>query len=204
MRQYAVLSVMLGLLLSVMSEARPVSYPGGWVSMVKYRPDAYQTHVHYSPTARYSWGYMGIQSSRAQTLFHGAQAHYLAKRWNGLNSQANVYAMTAVGVQFTPQWQGDGATVHGVSMDWENRRLFTRYTAQVYTDDGDVQHTGRVGIAPYIGDYGDLHTWLMLQVEVMGQDTAIVPLIRWFRSMHLVELGVHPNGGLLFNWMMVL
>jgi len=76
--------------------------------------------------------------------------------------------------------------------------------AWVHTHDGESQHTGRVGIAPYIGDYGDLHTWLMLQVEVMGQDTAIVPVIRWFISLYLVELGVHPNGGLLFNWMMVL
>jgi len=123
---------------------------------------------------------------------------------NGLNSQSNVYAMTAVGVQFAPQWQRNGSTVHGVSMDWENRRYFTRYAARFHTHDGDSQHTGRVGIAPYIGDYGDLHTWLMLQVESMGRDTVIVPVIRWFRSIHLVELGLHPNGGLLFNWMMVL
>lgn len=202
MRKYSL--VILGLVLSVSSEARPVSYPGGWVSMVQYRPDVYQAHAHYSPTARYSWGYMGIQSTHTQTSFHGVQFHYLAKRWNRPNSQANVYAMTAAGVQSTSRARYDGATIHGVSMDWENRRYFTRYTARVHTHDGEAQHTGRVGIAPYIGDYGDLHTWLMLQVEVMGQDTAIVPLIRWFRSMHLVELGVHPNGGLLFNWMMVL
>ena len=90
-------------------------------------------------------------------------------------------------------------------MDWENRR-----PALPAIRPRCIPMMGRLSmpvvwvLPPYIGDYGDLHTWLMLQVEAMGQDTAIVPVIRWFRSMHLVELGVHPNGGLLFNWMKVL
>ena len=73
MRQYAV-EWILGLVLHALSsEARPMSYPGGWVSMVQYRPDVYQAHAHYSPTARYSWGYMGIQSTHTQTSFHGVR-----------------------------------------------------------------------------------------------------------------------------------
>ena len=203
MDKYVVIGFILWLGLSLNSDARSITYPGGWVSMGMYRPSIQQIHIHYSPTARYSWGYMGIQSRHTQTLFHGVQFHYLAKRWNRPNSQANVYAMTAAGFQSNTHPRYDGASVHGVSMDWENRRYFTGYAARVHTQNGDSRHTGRVGIAPYRGDYGDLHTWLMVQAEVVDKETVVLPVIRWFKASNLVELGVHPNGGFLLNWMVV-
>jgi len=61
---------------------------------------------------------------------------------------------------------------------------------------------GRVGIAPYIGDYGDTHTWLMLEVEhnPKGKEEFIVtPLIRLFKDVYMLEAGVSSNEDILLN-----
>ena len=43
----------------------------------------------------------------------------------------------------------------------------------------------RIGWAPYEGSYGELHTWLMLQVEHLPENddtTIITPLLRLFKG----------------------
>ena len=91
-------------------------------------------------------------------------------------------------------------------MDWENRRFFTSYENR-YTKAGDLKdfymQSARVGIAPYIGDYGDLHTWAMLEVDhsPQGEDHfTVTPMVRFFKDVHLVEAGVSNRGDVLFNW----
>jgi hypothetical protein len=95
----------------------------------------------------------------------------------------------------------------GILADWENRRIFTSYENRV-TDAGDIDHhfmqAARVGIAPYIGEYGDLHTWLMLEIEhhpTSDDKITLTPLVRLFKGTNLVEAGMSNHGELLFNWM---
>ena len=60
-----------------------------------------------------------------------------------------------------------------------------------------------MGVAPYIGDYGDTHTWLMLQVDhnpSQDDDITFTPLIRVFKGEYLAEAGVSDQGDVLFNW----
>jgi len=50
----------------------------------------------------------------------------------------------------------------------------------------------RVGFAPYEGDTGDLHTWLMLEIDHRPKnedDLALTPLIRLFKGPVLIEAG---------------
>ncbi len=207
--QYAGLSLAIGLaLVSPEAEARPVSYPGGWTAMQMNNGDASTLHLHYSPTSQDSIGLYSERNWGEDWHFTGVQYNRLVKRWNTPNSQANLYFKAAAG-QADPF--DDGANVKaagfiGVSADWETRRWFASYEARGY-DLGftqDARQSARVGVAPYIGDYGDLHTWLMLQVDNQPDaetPTTLTPLVRFFYDVQLLEIGYTPESEeLMLNW----
>ena len=80
----------------------------------------------------------------------------------------------------------------GVMADWETRSLFIGYRNR-YLEAGDYSsqfmQAVRVGFAPYEGDSGDLHTWLMLEIAHLPSDPDSVtatPLIRFVKGPLLV------------------
>lgn len=198
------------LLWAVPALARPVSYPGGWTLMQLNDGSSHSLHVHYSPTARYSIGYKAEYWRESEWQFHGAQFNYLAKRWNAPASQANVYIKSGLGAAYSDAGRFDGevnpAGFIGLAFDWEDRRYFTSYENR-YTHAGNIDtfymQKARVGIAPYIGDYGDLHTWLMLEVDhnpTRRDNVLVTPLVRFFKGEYLTEAGVSHKGDVLFNF----
>ena len=145
----------------------------------------------------------------ASGQFHGAQLNYLVKRWNAEASQANFYMKSGAGAAYSDLGRFDGKTeaagFTGIAMDWEDRRFFTSYSNR-YTHAGDIDkfymQSARVGVAPYIGDYGDVHTWLMLQGDHSpeGDDHfTVTPLVRFFKGEYLAEAGISNHGDILFN-----
>lgn len=199
---------MLGISSAALS--RPVSYPGGWTMMQMNDLDAHSVHVHYSPTAKYSIGYKTQYWRDEDWQFHGAQLNYLVKRWNAPASQANFYLKSGAGVAYSDYQSFDGKTepaaFTGIALDWEDRRWFTSYENHLlYAGDIEKHFTqkARVGVAPYIGGYGDLHTWLMLQVDhnpKENDEITLTPLVRFFKGEYLAEAGVSDDGDVLFNW----
>ena len=201
------ISFFLILILSQHVMARPVSYPGGWTLMQRNNGDSSSAHIHYSPTASDS---IGIYTERNWTdgvSFTGLQYNRLLKRWNAAGSQANLYAKIAGG-QANPFGAAE-AKLSGfveIAADWETRRWFTQYTVRAtdFANNESVHHSARLGVAPYIGDYGDLHTWLMLQVENHpDKDIAVTttPLIRLFQGVQMFELGYTiEENRFLGNW----
>ncbi len=175
--------------------ARPVSYPGGWTFMQKSNGSYSSIHAHYSPTASDSIGMYIERNWQEDITFTGVQYNRLVKRWNGRKSQANFYVKAGVG-QAQP-FGKNGAQIAGfteLAMDWETRRWFTEYRIRAtdYADNQSIHHSGRLGIAPYIGNYGDLHTWLMVQVEnhpESNKPTTTTPLVRLFKGVQMLELG---------------
>lgn len=197
-------------LLAVSANARPVSYPGGWTAMQMNDANMNALHVHYSPTAKYSIGYKGEYWKEDKWQFHGLQYNYLVNRWNKKASQANLYLKSAVGVAHSDESpfsnKQEEAGFIGIATDWEDRRFFTSYENR-YTYAGDINKSfmqkARVGIAPYVGDYGDLHTWLMLQVQhnptFEGKEIITTPMVRVFKDVYLFEAGMSFDGDVLFN-----
>lgn len=184
--------------------ARPISYEGGWTVMT--RNDWFQSvlHVHYSPNVNNSIGMVYIDLREDQVELAGLQWNHLLYRKNTKNSQGNLYLMSQFGgtIQRNTQLWGH-LTLAG---DWETRRYFTSYRGGLFygddLSDGEFAHYARVGIAPYLGDYGDFHTWLMLQIEHRPErdDQMIVTsLVRFFKGVYLVEFGVNDRGDFLFN-----
>ncbi len=191
-------------------QARPVSYPGGVTAMVMNNPDSNSVHLHYSPTAKYSLGYKGEYWRDGEYTIQAVQMNNLLKRWNKPASQANIYLKSGVGVAYSDKGAFDHETepafYTGLAADWEDRRFFTSYENR-FTEAGDIDdffmQSARVGVAPYIGEYGDIHTWLMLQVDHQPEaedKVTVTPLVRFFKGVHLVEAGMNNNGELLFNY----
>lgn len=190
-----------------LADARPVSYPDGWTLMQMNNGDYSSVHAHYSPTFQDSIGLYSERNWSEDWHFTGIQYNRLVKRWNAQKAQANLYFKTGIG-QGDPFGDGDTelAGFIGLSADWETRRWFTSYEARAYdlSFDQSVRHAARIGVAPYIGDYGDLHTWLMLQVENHPESetpTTITPLVRFFYDVQLVEIGYTPETErFMANW----
>lgn len=187
------------------AQARPVSYPGGWTLMLMNDKDENSSHIHYSPTAKYSIGwrheYMRGPKAHVDTL----QVNNLIKRWNKPSEQANFYLKSGLGFA-QDNGQFDPAVFTGMALDWETRRYFTSYENRFFWADETekfIKHKARVGIAPYIGDYGDLHTWLMLQVDydAGAKDSfSPTPLVRFFKDSTMIEAGYNFDNGIQFNF----
>ena len=200
----------IGLTISNLVQARSVSYPGGWTLMLVNDGDKNNAYVHYSPTAKTSLGYKFEYWRNKELALNTVQMNNLLKRWNQPDSQANLYLKSGVGVAYSNASEFDSETslvgFTGLAADWENRRYFISYENR-YTEAGKIdnffQQSARVGWAPYKGGYGDLHTWLILQVEHMPEaddNFTITPLVRFFKDVHLLEAGVNNRSDILFNY----
>lgn len=203
MRLFLTLTLIIAATLPAL--ARPVSYPGGWTLILQNDIDTNSALLHYSPTATYSIGlrheYLRQPGANADT----AQLNYLLKRWNGDASQANAYIKSGFGVAYDSD-QIEPIAFTGFTLDWENRRYSTSYENRFFTA-GEitqyVKHEARIGIAPYIGDYGDIHTWLILQADYDAgeQDSfSATPLIRLFKGPDRLEAGYNLDNGVLLNY----
>lgn len=193
------------LFLPSVAQARPVSYAGGWMAMFMNDKDANSFELNYSPTAFYSLG--ALHEYRRDEKYNAdfVTLNILAKRWNLPQSQANFYIKSGAGVAYEDD-ETNPAAFTGIEADWENRRFFTLYENRFYYADETekfVKHTGRLGIAPYIGDAGDLHTWLMLQADytpAKDDNFSVTPMVRFFKGTNLLEAGYNSDNGIMFNF----
>jgi len=184
--------------ISTNAAARPVSYAGGWTLIEETNRQSSSALVHYSPAPNYSVGLKLDWDRQSDLLFTGVQGTWLAKRWFGENFQANLYGWGAIGVaQGIDGRQGkdQAAGQFGILADWETRRLFVSYkaTARDYgTFDRSALHVARLGFAPYEGDTGDLHTWVMVELDQrpeLDEPIGVTPLLRFLYGSMLIEGG---------------
>lgn len=202
---YRFVIVALTLLISTAAQARPVSYPGGWTVMQKNDKDLNSLHIHKTINPKNSIGWKHEYSREDSINADFIQHNVLLKRWNAKGSQANLYLKSGLGVAYTDD-ETRAAAFTGLAADWENRRYFTSYENRFYTAGNlnkFVKHKARVGIAPYIGDFGDVHTWLMLQADYDAGDDdnfSMTPLVRLFQGTHMLEAGYNLDDGALLNY----
>lgn len=191
--------------LSVEVQARPVSYPEGWTLIVTNDENTNSALIHYSPTAKYSIGLRHEYFREAGTHVDTVQLNNLLKRWNSGGQQANLYLQSGVGGVLDDGAYSPAAFT-GIATDWETRRYFTSYENRFFwSDDSEkfIQQEARLGIAPYIGDYGDLHTWLMLQANYntsKDDSFTLTPLVRFLKAGTLVEVGYSFDNNLHFDF----
>ena len=185
-------------LVSVDLHGRPVSYTGGWTLIEESNRQSTQALIHYTPGPSWSLGLRNEWFRSDDYLLTAVQPTYLLKRWFGADYQANVYVHGGLGIAQGVSGNGlsdQAAGFVGVMADWETRRLFVGYNAR-YLEAGHFSDSTmqmlRFGYAPYEGDTGDLHTWLMLEIDHRPESNdavTVAPLLRFFRGPALLELG---------------
>ena len=94
----------------------------------------------------------------------------------------------------------------GFQTDWESQQLYTQANIDAYfTNDTYYIISTRIGIAPYIGNYKDIHTWLILQLNDYIKNNvhqiSVLPVIRLFKHNFLVEFGSNFDSNYLINVM---
>ena len=49
----------------------------------------------------------------------------------------------------------------------------------------------QLGIAPYLGEYGDIHTWIMMKAKknTLDNDWSVYPMLKLFKGDFLLEVG---------------
>lgn len=186
------------LLFSAIASARPVSYTGGWTLIAESDRQASSAWVHYTPSPSWSIGLRSEVNRDADYAIYSVHPTYLAKRWFGKNYQGNLYFHGGIGLASGIEdnaLDDETALYGGIMADWETRSLFAGYRSR-YLDAGhfgdQFMHAARVGYAPYEGDSGDLHTWLMLEIDHRPEDDdpiSATPLVRLFKGPLLLEMG---------------
>ena len=181
--------VFFSILLLMLSqlEARPISYSGGSTLMMISNQMQDSAYYHYSPTYKFSIGIQKVKDKYFNSSYSYLRFTYLLNRKNTKDSQRNLYFQSGI--------SSDGMDnyFYGTHGDWETRRLFSGFgykKTETKRQDYFEQYF-QVGIAPYIGEYGDLHTWLMLKSKknelIDNWDT--YPVLKMFKGNALMEIG---------------
>ena len=195
---HALLFAALGCIISAEALSRPVSYAGGWTLIGESDRQSSSALLHYTPIYKWSLG-PRLEVNRddhfSLTTLHATR---LAKRWFGSDHQGNLYFFGGAGMASgvdSNRLEDRFAAYGGVMADWETRSLFTSYRARYLEASHfgkQFMHAARVGFAPYEGDTGALHTWLMLEIDHRPSDPdslTATPLLRLFKGPLLVEAG---------------
>lgn len=186
------------------AQARPVSYADGWMIMQMNDSVENSLMVHYAPTADYAIGIRTDYDREDETWMHSATYNRLLKRWNATESQGNLFLLTGAGTAHDGD-DVDPAAWAGIEADWETQRIYFAYeNRMVYAGDinKSFSHKFRTGVAPYVGDYDDIHTWLMLQVDHRPEkqdNVVLTPFVRLFTTEMLVEFGISNKKDGMFN-----
>ncbi len=191
-------------------ESRPVSYPGGKTIMLMNNAYKNSVHLHYSPTSITSLGYKFEHWQKNKFIFNGIQINNLIKRLNRPESQANLYIKTGLGTSFSLKKKSNNKQYFsgfaGIAIDWETQRFFVAYENR-YIEAGETKNflnqSFQLGLAPYVGDYGDLHTWLMVKLEnttIDNEVLQITPHLRFFKGTHMLEIGASLKGKKMINY----
>lgn len=208
--QIMVVALVLAGLTAAPVIAKPISYVGGTMIMQENDETGYTLTVDHTLTPKVAIGFYGKKEIHGDKFtVGGPQVNTLVRRWNLPDGQGNIFTMTGVGVA---QRNGAGpnntqfAAWTSLLADYETRRIFTSYELRLmYAQhiEKSAWQRARVGFAPYLGNYDDLNTWIMLQVDhhpAKSRATSITPLIRLFYKSFLAEGGVNTRGEVLFNW----
>lgn len=203
--QIRYVAILLLVLTPFSAEARPVSYPDGWMLMQMNDDRESSLMLSYSPTARDAFGvHEGVQRD-ADYWLHMLTYNRLLQRWNTKESQANIFLLTGLGAA-TSDTRSEVAASLGLEADWETRRLYVAYEnnfLEAGRIDRSFSHKARFGVAPYLADYRDLHTWLMVQVEHRpneGDAVIVTPFVRLFTQDVLGEIGISSRADPMLNF----
>ena len=168
-------------------EARPISYSGGSTVMSNTDNMRDTFYYHYSPTYKYSLGLEAVKDDYFNIDFSYFRLTYLLNRKNTRYSQRNLYFQSGVSSK------GLNNNFIGVHGDWETRRWFLGFGYKKVSKD-IIEYDDKflqLGVAPYLGEYGDFHTWIMVKSKKndLLESWSTFPVLKFFKGNFLIEFG---------------
>ena len=168
-------------------EARPISYSGGSTVMSNTDNMRDTFYYHYSPTYKYSLGLEAVKDDYFNTDFSYFRLTYLLNRKNTRYSQRNLYFQSGVSSK------GLNNNFIGEHGDWETRRWFIGFGYKKVSND-IIEYDDKflqIGVAPYLGEYGDFHTWVMVKSKKndLLESWSTFPVLKFFKGNLLIEFG---------------
>ena len=193
--------------------ANPVSFKDGWGIMPTFTSDWSDVDINYSLTSRDALGVSEFDRNGRETSANFGIVRYnrLIKRWNEIDSQANIYASVGVGGALTAR-DDAFAGYAALESDYETRRVYTLFGVESLQSSAQARSRKdnrkenrvqfnrlryRAGVAPYTAPFDSLHTWLIVQVDYMPEmeDRVVVtPMLRLFYNNLALEVGIGFNG----------
>jgi hypothetical protein len=181
------IKIIILLIISFGLDARPISYSGGSTIMSFSDNIKDSLYYHYSPSYKYSVGIENIRDKYFNDNYSYVRFTYLLNRKNTENSQRNLYFQSGINSE------GFNKSFYGMHGDWETRRLFVGFglkeTKRKIHDYSEQYY--QIGVAPYLGDYGDLHTWIMIKAKENSLENkwSTYPVLKFFKGNLLAEFG---------------
>ena len=168
-------------------DARPISYSGASTLMAFSNDIKNSVYYHYSPTYKYSLGVEFVRDKFQKKNYASLRFTALLNRKNTQHSQRNLYFQS--GISFDEPHN----RFYGIHGDWETRRWYTGFNFKKLDSKGVnyIEQFYQVGVAPYIGEYGDLHSWIMIKTRKNSfrSDWSTYPVLKFFKGDALIELG---------------
>ena len=190
--------------------ARPISYADSWTIMSYNDYKRNSLLIHYTSTSKYSIGYKSQYWQEEQHWINSLNLNYLVKRINKKYSQANFYLKTGLGILKSDYKEYNNkkelVSYAEFATDWETRKYFVSYGSNVIRSvavDGTFIQKARIGYAPYIAEYGGLHTWLMYETQHMPENSKSNIsnfIVRLFKSTNMLEVGLDENKNATLNF----
>ena len=190
--------------------SRPVSYVGGWTLMTFNDYQSNSLLMHYTPSSKYSLGYNIQYWNDKEYWINNLNLNYLLKRINTKNSQTNFYFKSGLGFLYSDfkenKSKKEYVTNISFSSDWETRRNFVSYSSELIKSEtiaNTFMQKARLGMAPYIANYGKIHTWLIYELNYMSTGNnklKSAAILRFFKSTNLLEAGLTEDKTILLNF----
>ena len=181
------LYILFFILVSSNVEARPISYSGGSTLMMFSDNMKDSLYYHYSPSYKYSVGIENLKDKNLRDDYSYLRFTYLINRKNNLHSQRNLYFQSGLSSK------SGNDLFYGIHGDWETRRWFLGFDTKKVENrlKSYNQNHVQIGFAPYLGEYGDIHTWLMLKTKKTSikDKRSSYPALKFFKGNTLLEFG---------------
>ena len=196
--------------LTNVASAHPVAFAGSYSLMAWNSKESTDWIFTHSFTSTYSLSahYLRIDTVDGERKFYFPQVNFLLKRWNELDSQANIYLSLGQGIEQN-KISHDNMSFAALELDWESRKYYVSFKEEALINNKNSSKNYymtrvRGGFAPYVGDFNELNAWFILQAEKSNksnEDYTLTPLIRLFYRNVLTEFGANQNGDAQFNFM---
>ncbi len=192
--------------------AHPVSFKNGYSLMSEFSTLRRETSFIFSPTWNTGIGVV-LEDMNSMGTFSSLQASWLAKRWNLSDAQGNIYIYGGPGYfdvssQNSLNEDSEYFYRYGIQADFETRSIYTmiKFTENRSVSEKNVLYNMldlKLGFAPYLGNYNELNSWIILHVRSNTEDNevSIIPTLRFYFNNFLWEIAQDLDGNSYLNFM---